>query len=89
MAPAIPAARVGPAGAGRAGCNQAVALPVVGQGPFLPVIVNDVFTIRESGRSPVPARSVTYINNNGYDLTVNGRRRLIDTWDTSPRTRGR
>lgn len=48
-------------------------IPLADQGPFPdPPIVNDLFTIPGIGAfTLLPRRSVTYANNDGYDLTVN------------------
>jgi hypothetical protein len=47
-------------------------IPAADQGPFPPFIVNDVFAIPNIGTfTLLPRRTVTYRNNDGYDLTVN------------------
>lgn len=47
-------------------------IPAADQGPFPPFIVNNVFTIPNVGTfTLLPRRTVTYRDNDGYDLTVN------------------
>ena len=48
-------------------------IPAADQGPFPPFVVDNMFTIPHVGTfTLLPRRTVSYVDNSGYDLTVNG-----------------